>query len=174
MSIKSITPTRARELIAQGAVLIDIRNPDEHARERIAEARLAPVNAIGGSPLKDHGSGAVIFHCRSGARTKANEQILLSAASCDAYMIDGGLDAWKRAGLPVLTDRKQPIEITRQVQIAAGSFVLLGVLFGAAVSPLFYLLAGAVGAGLAVAGITGSCAMARMLRVMPWNRVSGA
>jgi 3-mercaptopyruvate sulfurtransferase SseA len=29
-------------------------------------------------------------------------------------MIEGGLDAWKRAGLPVVTNRKQPIEIMRQ------------------------------------------------------------
>ena len=35
MSIRAITPNQARELLAQGAVLIDVRETDEHARERI-------------------------------------------------------------------------------------------------------------------------------------------
>ena len=92
--------------------------------------------------------------------------------SCDKYLIEGGLDAWKRAGLPVVTDRKQPIEIMRQVQIAAGSLVLLGTLLGATISPLLYVLPGVIGAGLVLSGVTGTCAMARLLRVMPWNRVT--
>ena len=172
MSIRTITPNQARELLAQGAVLIDIREPDEHARERIPEARLVPLATIGDSAFSSLRAEQVIFHCRSGARTKAHAQTLASAVSCDKYLIEGGLDAWKRAGLPVVTDRKQPIEIMRQVQIAAGSLVLLGVLLGATISPVLYALAGLVGAGLTLAGVTGTCAMARLLRVMPWNRVT--
>ena len=172
MSIRAITPNQARDLLTQSAVLIDIRETDEHARERIPAARLVPLRAIGNSAFSGLGSGQAIFHCRSGARTNANARILASAVSCDTYMIDGGLEAWKRAGLPVVTDRKQPIEIMRQVQIAAGSLVLLGVLLGATISPVLYALAGLVGAGLTVAGVTGTCLMARLLRVMPWNRVT--
>ena len=172
MSIRAITPNQARDLLAQGAVLIDIRETDEHARERIPEARLVPLRAIGNSAFSGLGTEQVIFHCRSGARTNANARTLASAVSCETYMIEGGLEAWKRAGLPVVSDRKQPIEIMRQVQIAAGSLVLLGVLLGATISPVLYALAGLVGAGLTVAGVTGTCLMARLLRVMPWNRVS--
>jgi rhodanese-related sulfurtransferase len=174
MSIRPITPNQARELLLQGAALIDIREADEHARERIPEARLVPLGTVGYSAFSGLGAEQVIFHCRSGARTKANARTLASAVKCDTYMIEGGLDAWKRAGLPVITDRKQPIEIMRQVQIASGSLVLLGVLLGATISPVFYALAGLVGAGLTLAGATGTCAMARLLRVMPWNRVSEA
>ncbi|HEX2527584.1 MAG TPA: rhodanese family protein [Geminicoccus sp.] len=83
-----------------------------------------------------------------------------------AYVVEGGLEAWKRAGLPVEQDRRQPIEVMRQVQIAAGSLVLLGAL----VTPWFYALAGFVGAGLVFAGVTGTCGMASLLRHMPWNR----
>ena len=45
-------------------------------------------------------------------------------------------------------------------------------LLGATISPVLYALAGLVGAGLTVAGVTGTCLMARLLRVMPWNRVT--
>jgi rhodanese-related sulfurtransferase len=85
-------------------------------------------------------------------------------------LVEGGLDAWKRAGLPVAEDRRQPIELMRQVQIAAGSMVVLGVVLGLLVAPGFYLLSGFVGAGLVFAGVTGTCGLASVLRLMPWNR----
>lgn len=77
--------------------------------------------------------------------------------------------------LPVISasdakDQRQPIEIMRQVQIAAGSLALLGAVLGFAINPVFYALSGAIGAGLMFSGITGSCAMARILRMMPWNK----
>lgn len=58
----------------------------------------------------------------------------------------------------------------RQVQIAAGLLILCGVVLGYSVSGGFFLLSGFVGAGLLFAGVTGFCGMARLLRVMPWNR----
>jgi hypothetical protein len=41
---------------------------------------------------------------------------------------------------------------------------------GYSVSSGFFLLSGFVGAGLLFAGVTGFCGMARLLKVMPWNR----
>jgi predicted branched-subunit amino acid permease len=58
----------------------------------------------------------------------------------------------------------------RQVQIAAGSLVVIGVLLGALVHPGFYALSAFVGAGLVFAGVSGFCGMARLLVLMPWNR----
>jgi len=66
-----------------------------------------------------------------------------------------------------------PIPIQRQVQITAGLMVLAGVILGFVVAPAFFLLAGFVGAGLTFAGISGTCAMASLLAVMPWNRHTG-
>ncbi|HET9413521.1 MAG TPA: rhodanese family protein [Pseudolabrys sp.] len=170
MSIRTITPERASELLQEGAALFDVREADEHARERIGLARNIPLAMIGRSSLPTGDVQAVVFHCKSGARTAANAAKLEAAACCDAYILEGGLDAWKRAGLPVLTDRKQPLEIIRQVQITAGALVLAGVVLGAIVQPLFYLLAGLIGAGLVFSGVSGTCAMASILRRMPWNR----
>lgn len=85
-------------------------------------------------------------------------------------MLEGGIDAWKAAGLEVEQDPTQPLELQRQVMIAAGSLVLLGVLLGYALSPWLFLLSGFVGAGLIFAGISGFCGMALLLQRMPWNR----
>ena len=107
---------------------------------------------------------------RSGARTSANAGHLADAAKCEAYILDGGIEAWKRAGLPVQQDNKQPIEIVRQVQIAAGGLVLLGVVLGFWLSPAFFLVSAVMGAGLTLAGATGWCGLAKLLGHMPWNR----
>lgn len=173
--LKTISPARAAELIKQGAVLIDIREADEHARERIPGARHHALSRIDSHTPAHAGDEVLVFHCRSGARTKGNAPKLAAAAGkCETYILDGGIDAWKKAGLPVALDRKQPIEIMRQVQIAAGSLVLIGVLLGALVAPGFYILSGFVGAGLLFAGVTGFCGMANMLALMPWNRRAAA
>jgi rhodanese-related sulfurtransferase len=91
-----------------------------------------------------------------------------------SYVLEGGIDAWRKAGLPVAVDRSQPIPTMRQVQIVAGSLVILGVVLGATVAPAFYAVSGFVGAGLVFAGVTGICGMERVLARMPWNRPAAA
>lgn len=165
MTLSKIAPQEAKRLIDAGATLIDIRAPDEYARESIPGARNLP---LGETPPAL--PGPVVFHCRSGMRTSANAAKLAGSVDCEAYLLDGGIEAWKRAGLPVERDASQPIEIMRQVQIAAGSLVALSVLLGFLFSPLLYLLAAFVGCGLVFAGLTGWCGMAQLLEFAPWNR----
>ncbi|WP_423457070.1 rhodanese family protein [Ottowia sp. VDI28] len=170
MSLKPISPQDARELMRRGAALVDIRAADEHARERIAQARHVPMDRLQAGSLPLGGAPAVIFHCRSGNRTRVNASALRACAACDAYFLEGGLDAWKKAGLPVVADASQPLELQRQVQIAAGSLIVLGAVLGVAVSPWFHALSAFVGAGLVFAGASGFCGLARVLMRMPWNR----
>lgn len=172
--LKTITPEGAARLLREaGATLVDVREPDEHARERIPGARNLPLSKLEEAEAALHQGKPVLFHCRSGARTQSNAaRLAAKAGSMEAYAVAGGLEAWKRAGLPVAEDRRQPLEMARQVQIAAGSLVLLGALLGATVSPWFHGLSAFVGAGLAYAGATGTCGLARVLRLMPWNRAA--
>ena len=94
-----------------------MREPDEHARERIAGARLAPLSRFDPEGLAAEPGKFLVFHCNSGNRTT---QRLLRAGEREVYQLAGGLQAWKRAGLPVIGDRKAPLPIMRQVQITAG------------------------------------------------------
>jgi len=169
MSLPHISPAKAKELIDRGAVLVDIRELDEHARNRIPAARHAPLSRLDKLEVGTN-VPAVIFHCRSGNRTASNAGRLAQCTDYDAFILDGGIDAWKSAGLPVVENKGQPIEIMRQVQIAAGSLVFTGTALGTLVHPGFYALAAFVGAGLIFAGISGSCMMARLLSFAPWNR----
>jgi rhodanese-related sulfurtransferase len=166
-----IKPDEAKRLLDDNrAVLIDVRETDEHAREHILGARLAPLSAIDAHDFdRDHAKIA-IFHCRSGMRTQANAAKLLARGFAQAFYLEGGLEAWKAAGLPAHSNARAPLEIMRQVQIAAGALILLGVSLGTWANPAFYALSGFVGAGLLFAGTTGWCGMAMALKAMPWNR----
>lgn len=168
--MKTISPQDAAKLIKEGAILVDVREPDERAREFIPEAAHHPLSQISGEGPAHANAPAVIFHCRSGMRTRSNAAALDGASQCEAYILEGGIEAWKQAGLPVKTDAKAPIEIMRQVQITAGGLILLGAALGVAVHPGFYAFSAFVGAGLMFAGLSGTCMMAKILSAMPWNR----
>jgi rhodanese-related sulfurtransferase len=172
MTLPTVTPQRAKRMIEEGAMLIDIREADEHARERIPGAHHVPLSRLGAADLAPHRGRPIIFHCRSGARTLANAARLAVGAGGgrEVLALGGGLDAWRKAGLPVATDRRAPIELNRQVQIGAGSIVLVGTLLGLMVSPWLFALPLFVGGGLTMAGVTGFCGMAMLLMRAPWNR----
>ncbi|HRD78783.1 MAG TPA: DUF2892 domain-containing protein, partial [Hyphomicrobiaceae bacterium] len=75
-------------------------------------------------------------------------------------IVEGGIESWKRAGLPVMKDASQPLELQRQVQLIAGFLIVLGAVLSVSVSPVFVWLSAFVGAGLMLAGATGWCGMA--------------
>lgn len=167
MSATPIAPAEARRLIEAGAKLVDIRAPHEHARAHIPDATNLPLAEIHRLEPDDC---AIVFHCRSGLRTEANAARLREAAGAPCYILEGGIDAWRRAGLEVKADRRQPLELTRQVQLAVGGLVLLGVVLALLADPVFLALPALAGAGLVLAGATGWCGMVQLLRHMPWNR----
>ena len=149
--------------------LIDIREADEFAREHIGGAVSIPLSQVEQADVKIEAGRTAVFHCKSGMRTEANCARLASRINGDALLLDGGLDAWKKAGLPVRDNAKAPLPMNRQVQITAGTLVLAGVLVGGLIHPAGYALSGFIGAGLIFAGASGWCGMANVLAAMPWN-----
>jgi rhodanese-related sulfurtransferase len=166
MSLPTISPVNARELVRRGARLIDIRGTDEFARSHAQGAENHPLDTLG--PVT--GKAPVVFLCRSGMRTSTNSAKLAALREGEAFCLEGGLDAWRAAGLPVEENSSAPLEIMRQVQITAGLLVLAGVVLGFAVAPIWFGVSAFVGAGLTFAGVTGWCGMANLLALMPWNR----
>lgn len=172
-----IAPREAQRLLESGkAILIDIRETNEFAREHILGARHVPLSGLDKHDFdRERAEGkAAIFQCQSGRRTAMNRDSLVALGFAQTHVIEGGLNAWRAAGLPSHLDRKQPIEMQRQVQIVAGTLVLAGAVLSLAVSPWFVLLSAGVGAGLAYAGASGSCLMVQILALMPWNRAATA
>jgi len=99
--VETISPARAAELVRQGAVLIDIRESGEHVKENIPGARHHALSQIDARHPARAGDTVLIFHCKSGARTKMSAPRLAAASGkCQVYLLGGGIEAWKRAGLP--------------------------------------------------------------------------
>jgi rhodanese-related sulfurtransferase len=170
--IREISPSELKSQLDSGeCVLVDVRDPSEHASERIPGARLMPLAKFDPASLPANGT-RIVLHCKGGSRSAKAAQKLLEAGASEACHLVGGIMAWKRADLPVERDSKAPIDVIRQVQITAGSLVLIGVVLGWFVSPWFFILSAFIGAGLVFAGVTSTCGMAMMLSRMPWNRRS--
>ncbi len=165
----SISPEEAADRARHGAVLVDVREPGERRRAYIKGSMHQPLS--GPTEMTGITDGPdIIYYCTSGTRTRTSAARFEGGRSAPATMLAGGLQAWMQAGLPVVEDKSAPIDIMRQVMIAAGSLVLIGTGLGATVHPAFYGLSAFVGAGLMFSGVTGFCAMARLLSLAPWNR----
>ena len=171
-----LTPIDAHALshrISAGEVtLIDIREPDEFAREHVTGAVSLPLSRLEAGHVALRSATPVAFMCRTGMRTQSNCDRLALHVGEPAFVLEGGLEGWKKAGLATRADRKAPLEIMRQVQIIAGMLVMAGVVLGLTVAPGYFALSALAGAGLTFAGVTGICGMARLLARAPWNRTA--
>lgn len=106
MQIKSIDALSVKKRLGDGdTILIDIREPHEHAREHIEGARLAPLSKLHAENFGDVQDKTAVFHCHSGGRTGSNAKLLTSKGFRDAYHLSGGIVAWKAASLPTRTGR---------------------------------------------------------------------
>ena len=160
----------ARQLESGAFRVIDVREPMEYAGGHIAGSLNVPLGRLGDTPLPE---GPLVLVCQSGNRSLQGCQRLLDHQPTRQLMnLEGGIPAWQQAGLPLLRQANTPLPLMRQVQIAAGSLVLVGLILSNVVAPAWILLTWFVGAGLVFAGVSGFCGMARLLALMPWNRVS--
>ncbi|MDA0997816.1 MAG: rhodanese family protein [Proteobacteria bacterium] len=165
-----LTPEQAKaRLDAGAATLIDIRGAGEFAERRIPGASLCPANTLTPALGRYAAGRDAIFYCASGTRTMLNSARIDDAGFSQAYGIDGGLNGWSKAGLPV-DGAAGGLDIQRQVQLVVGILVLASAGLGFWVSPYFLAVTAFIGCGLIMAGATGFCGMALIIAKMPWNR----
>lgn len=150
--------------------LVDVREEAEFAGGRLADARLLPLAQLGRRAAELDRARPVVLVCRSGRRSEQARESLAALGFPQVACLDGGLMAWDAAGLPVERDAHAPWAIERQVRIAAGALVLLGVGLGFLMHPGFFGISAFVGAGLVFAGLTDWCGMGLLMAKAPWNR----
>ena len=158
------------------ATVLDVRSPAEYHAGHIPGARLLPVDELNASNLADIVDGAdlradnpLYVTCHAGKRAEKAANVLREAGLEHLALVQGGTEAWQKAGLPV-NKCDTALSLERQVQIAVGSLLILKVFFGFTVHELFFVAGAAIGAGLITAGITRWCGMAQLMARMPWNR----
>jgi rhodanese-related sulfurtransferase len=150
--------------------ILDVRTPAEYESVHIPGSYNVPLDTLAehADELQRHDNESVVLVCRSGNRAAQAEQRLAAAGMANIKVLDGGMLAWLSADEPVNRGR-QRWSLERQVRLAAGGLVLAGILGSLAVPGLKFL-SGAVGAGLAVAALTDTCAMGNLLSRLPYNR----
>jgi rhodanese-related sulfurtransferase len=178
MSGTNISPGELFQLQNQGDKidLIDVRTAAEYNSGHIPGAMLLSLDDINdhnlehqlGAPQK-RGDLPVYITCQSGFRAQQAADQFLQHGYSQLVLIEGGTEAWEKAGLPMKRCSKV-ISLERQVQIAIGTLLLLKVFFGFTLHELFFLAGALIGAGLILAGVTRWCGLARLLAMMPWNR----
>lgn len=157
-------------------VFLDVRERDEFEAEHIEHSINVPLShfaLVAPGVLNQLSEKKVMVLCRSGSRAKlAFDQIkqLGYSDKVTARVYEGGILEWKRQGKPTIQKRRNHLPIMRQVQLVAGSAVLVTTLLGLLFSPWFLVISAFFGAGLTFAGATGFCGMAMILAKAPWNK----
>jgi rhodanese-related sulfurtransferase len=176
MGVATISPRdlAARQQASQPVELIDVRTPVEFREVHAEFARNLTLSDLDPAAVMNSRAGGpeepLYVICQSGSRGRQACEKFQAAGFTNVINVEGGTRAWVECGLPVVRGRKA-ISLERQVRIAAGALVLLGVGLGF-VHPVLFGLAAFVGAGLVFAGVTDTCGMGLLLARMPWNRVT--
>lgn len=151
------------------AVIVDVREPDEIRRTSVSSFVPVPSSVAGADRFPPSVEGKrMLVLCQRGGRATNVARALVAAGRTDVSVVAGGMDGWISAGMPVVRGGGG-VPVIRQVMIAAGVMVAGFTALGAFANPWFLAGAGFVGCGLAFAGISGICPMAKVLGAMPWN-----
>lgn len=152
--------------------LIDVRAPGEFASSHIPGSYNVPLDLLREhrEELTAQHGDPVVLVCASGGRAEQARTLLESAGLDRLSVLRGGITGWEQDG-GELNRGRGTWAMERQVRLAAGLLVLGGVVASTAYEPLKWI-AGFVGAGLTFAAVSNTCAMSRVLGLLPHNRTS--
>lgn len=96
----TVRPAQAADLMARGAVLLDVREPAEWRAGHAPKARHIPLGQLHRRLAELPPGRPVVTVCRAGNRSRRAAQ-LLAARGRRVYNLAGGMRGWTAAGLPV-------------------------------------------------------------------------
>jgi rhodanese-related sulfurtransferase len=146
---------------------IDVRDFDEFLSARLEQAQCVPQDRLLSEANKWSQSEQILLICTKGERSAESAKQLEQAGFTQIYMVEGGMDACKKARLDIIVERKS-IPMLRQVLMAAGIVLLIG-LGLSLLNPWFLIIPWFASVMLVMAGVTGFCPMMKFLKLMPWN-----
>ncbi|MCI0783888.1 MAG: MBL fold metallo-hydrolase [Chloroflexi bacterium] len=98
-----LTPADARKAILDGALVLDVREPDEWAVSRIENALHIPLGSLQDRLAELPRDRPVLAYCGAGQRSSSAASVLERAGIETVMSIRGGFSAWVDAGEPVVT-----------------------------------------------------------------------
>ena len=99
-----LSPQVASDRITSGELqVVDVREPWEYARDHIPASTLTPLGQIIARPQESITSDNVVFVCEVGQRSAVAAELAAAAGMQHVFNLEGGMQAWRSAGLPVET-----------------------------------------------------------------------
>jgi rhodanese-related sulfurtransferase len=93
----------AASMQADGAFMLDVREPDEWAAGHIDGATLIPLGELASRTAEVPADREIVVVCRSGNRSAQGRDILLGAGLADVTSMAGGMNDWIAADEPYVT-----------------------------------------------------------------------
>ena len=170
-----ITPRELHRRMIEGlpVELLDVRTPAEHAAIHVAGTLLLPLdklNVVAFLRKRGRTDIPLFVMCQSGSRAAKAIVEFRRAGFEGCVQVEGGIEAWVEAGLPVERGESKVLPLMRQVQITVGIVSVAGAALAMGVNVWFAIIPLVTGCGLLFAGFTGTCGLALLLAKMPWNR----
>ena len=100
--MKEVSPAEGQQLVQGGAVLVDVREPNEYSEIHADGALLLPLSELEARYAELPNDKPLVMICRSGARSARAGEFLLQNGYSDVTNLTGGTLAWNEAGLPVV------------------------------------------------------------------------
>jgi rhodanese-related sulfurtransferase len=98
---KRISAAEAKAMIDQGVTVVDVRTPAEFGGGHIPQAEHVPLDSILARPRDVLKGDNLIFVCQVGQRSALAAEMAAAVGFTTLYNLEGGTDAWVRAGYPV-------------------------------------------------------------------------
>ncbi|HZV98358.1 MAG TPA: rhodanese-like domain-containing protein [Methylophilaceae bacterium] len=105
--VANVSPNEAVLLINRSnAVVLDVRDDAEFAAGHVADAKHIPLAQLESriNELKRFQQKPLLVHCQSGVRSAKACDLLRKHGFEKLYNLQGGLNAWAQAKLPVIKD----------------------------------------------------------------------
>ncbi len=95
---------QAQSMSKQGALLLDVRQPEEYSALHAPEAKLIPLGELGArlQEIASYKDKPIVVMCRSGRRSAQAVALLHDAGFTQASNVKGGIVAWESDGLEVV------------------------------------------------------------------------
>lgn len=103
-SLTVLNPSQVADRLANGAILLDVRGQSERNEDYIDGSRFLPMGYVPDRVAELPRDSAIITQCGGGVRSQVVASLLRRYGFREVINMSGGIDAWKRAGLPVVRE----------------------------------------------------------------------
>lgn len=98
---KNVSVAELKAAMNSGALILDVRQPEEYASGHVPGAKLLPLTELNARVQEVPADQTVFVICRSGKRSKTASELLAAKGKHDIRNVEGGMIAWQNAAYPI-------------------------------------------------------------------------